>query len=138
MDDTLERVYGRGWAFPPRFTLHEGARMVAGADDVRESLVILFSTLPGERVMRTQYGCDLHRFMFANIGSALTTEVESAILDGVLECEPRAEVTLVDVAQDLHAPNVLRILLCYQLRGSDIDGQVAGTLDVSTGRSAIL
>jgi hypothetical protein len=137
MNDLLEQVYGRGWAFPPRFTLAEGPCMVAGAEDVRQSLVILFSTLPGERIMRDGYGCDLNQFMFANISSALMSEIESEIIDNVLQWESRAEITDLDIGQDDIAPSLLQIEVTYRLRGSDFSATVDGLLDIQDGRSAI-
>lgn len=135
MNDLLEQVYGRGWAFPPRFTLSDGACMVAGSEDVRQSLLILFSTLPGERIMRDGYGCDLNQFMFANISSALTAEIESQIIDDVLQWEPRAEIADIDVGQDDIIPSLLQIEVTYRLRGSDFSTKVDGLLDTANGRS---
>ena len=44
---------GRGWSFPPEFG-PGGAEvaMVAGEEDIAQSLSILFGTALGERVMR--------------------------------------------------------------------------------------
>ncbi len=38
---------------------------VSGDASVRQSLMLLLATLPGERVMRPDYGCPLHRIVFA-------------------------------------------------------------------------
>lgn len=135
MSDTLEKVYGRGWAFPPVFSPGTGVAMVSGSEDVRQSLIILFSTLPGERIMRQDYGCDLNRFMFANINAGLTTEIESQIYDSVLTYEPRAEVTSITID---HSPNALSTLLVqvvYRLRGSDVSQKLTTQLDIGNGRS---
>ena len=51
---------GRGWSFPPRFDDRQYTiMMVEEEEDIRQSLRILFSTLPGERLMKPDYGCDL-------------------------------------------------------------------------------
>ena len=42
-----------------------GAAMVAGDALIRQSLMLLLATVPGERVMRPDYGCPLDRLMFA-------------------------------------------------------------------------
>ena len=39
--------------------------LVDGHASVRQALLILLSTNPGERVMRPRYGCDLHRLLVA-------------------------------------------------------------------------
>ena len=38
---------------------------VADDEAIRQSLLMLISTRPGERVMRPEYGCDLHRLVFS-------------------------------------------------------------------------
>lgn len=52
---------GRGWSFPPVLT-EQGMRMSAYEQDIEESLRVLFSTSPGERVCRYDYGCPLRRY----------------------------------------------------------------------------
>lgn len=137
MDDLLEKVYGRGWGFPPVFSLEAGVGMASGAEDVQQSLIILLNTLPGERIMRQEYGCDLNQFMFANINAELMAEVETQIYDSVLKDEPRAELTAVNVSQEESALNRLHVQVVYRLRGSDVSQSVNAQLDIGNGRSAI-
>ncbi|MFJ3368111.1 GPW/gp25 family protein [Pseudomonas sp. NPDC086251] len=137
MNDVLEKVYGRGWAFPPVFSPETGVAMVAGSEDVRQSLIILFSTLPGERIMRENYGCDLNTFMFANINAGLTTEIESQIYDSVLNFESRAQVTSITIEQSSEALSTLLVQVVYRLRGSDIAQKLITRLDIGNGRSVM-
>ena len=48
-----------------RLTPAGGVKMLEGDAAIRQSIVVLLSTMPGERVMRPEYGCPLHRLMFA-------------------------------------------------------------------------
>ena len=65
---------GRGWSFPPRFNpVDRGVEMVAEEEDIQESLRILFSTAPGERVMHPSYGCGLKRMVFEQISETVRT-----------------------------------------------------------------
>ncbi|RUL78805.1 GPW/gp25 family protein [Dyella choica] len=137
MEDSLEKAYGRGWAFPPVFTPEHGAGMSSGSENVRQSLVVLFSTLPGERIMRWGYGCDLNQFMFANINAGLMTGIESQIFDSVLSGEPRAEVTGIQINEAQTEPSRLQIQVTYRLRGSDISHKVTNQLDIVGGRSMV-
>ena len=41
-----------------------GVAMVSDEAAVRQSIIMLLSTRPGERVMRPDYGCPLHRLVF--------------------------------------------------------------------------
>ncbi|ANB72007.1 phage baseplate protein [Paraburkholderia phytofirmans OLGA172] len=129
-NDILTQTFGRGWAFPVAFTLADGVVMAEGAQDVNQSLRILFSTEPGERVMRENYGCALYDVMFENIDGNLIAEIETRIIDGMLRYEPRAHLTAVRVYQPDAALNQLQVEVTYCLRGSDIEQKIAGLLDV--------
>lgn len=108
---------GRGWAFPPRFDVKSGsARMVEAADDIEESLRILLSTSPGERVMRPQYGCDLRPHVFKGISETTFTAIRDAIGRAVLHFEPRITLDDVDMNADEAHEGVLLIKLIYTVR----------------------
>lgn len=131
--ELLTKVYGRGWAFPPAFTLKDGVVMAEGAEDVRQSLRILFSTEPGDRIMREHYGCGLHDMMFENIDSKLVAEIRTRITDGMLRYEPRASLTQLRVYESSDAGQPqghLQVEVTYKLRGSDIEQRIAGVIDI--------
>ncbi|PHM45303.1 phage baseplate protein [Xenorhabdus mauleonii] len=130
----LTQLYGRGWAFPPVFTLEKGVEMAEGAEDVRQSLHILFRTEPGERFMRENYGCGLNDFMFENIRNELFAEMESHIHDSVLRYESRADITDIQVRQSPNNKSALQVQVMYRLRGSDIHQQIQGTLALNEGQ----
>jgi phage baseplate assembly protein W len=129
-DPVLTRVYGRGWAFPPAFSLDAGVVMSEGIQDVRESLRVLLSTEPGERIMLEEYGCALHDVMFRNIDSELPGDIETRIVDAVLRYESRASLTHIRVAQSEGNRSAVDVEVTYRLRGSEIQQSVSGTLDL--------
>lgn len=133
-NDALTDVYGRGWAFPPAFTLEKGVEMVEADQDVQQSLRILFSTLPGERIMRPDYGCDMNAFVFQNIREELIAQISAIVNDSVLRYETRADVDSIVVERDDRRLNLLRVQVVYRLRGSDITERVDGVLDVGDGQ----
>jgi phage baseplate assembly protein W len=129
-NEILTKIFGRGWAFPPAFTLEDGVVMAEGAEDVNQSLRILFSTEPGERIMRENYGCALYDVMFENIGSDLIAEVEARVVESVLRYEPRANLTRMRVYQPSSKSSQLQVEVTYCLRGSEIEQKISGLLDV--------
>ncbi|KGM29023.1 phage baseplate protein [Photorhabdus luminescens] len=141
-DNILADIYGRGWAFPPQFFIQDnthpeiptGVQMAAGAENVRQSMKILFLTEPGERIMREDYGCGLNDYLFANINDALIAEIQTRIEERVLRYEPRAEITMIQVNQRTNSPNTLHIQVTYILRGSEINQQIDGILEVNEGQ----
>lgn len=107
----MEKTFlGTGWAFPVRFDRHSlMPAMVSDEEDIRQSLFILLSTIPGERLMDPQFGCDLHSQVFAEIDSASLTEITGLISAAVLNHEPR--VSLESVKFDTQYVNEGRLLI---------------------------
>lgn len=111
---------GRGWAFPPTFAAGgSDVNMVAGADDVAQSLQILFATEPGERPMREAFGSQLSRHMFAEIDQTMLTRVRGAIFDAIVAFEPRIEIDGVDIVESSETPGLLTISIHYTLRSTN-------------------
>lgn len=92
---------GTGWAFPPDFVI-EGASVatVTGVDDIEESLEILLSTLPGERVMQPRYGCDLTPLLFESLTTSLITDIADRVRTAILYFEPRITPEEISVRAD--------------------------------------
>jgi uncharacterized protein len=108
---------GKGWAFPPAFDSRtRGALMVAQLDDVQESLRILLSTAPGERVMRPTYGCDLRRLVFEPLSESTLTEMRDTIERAILFFEVRITLESVEFELEEAQAGVLRIRLEYTVR----------------------
>lgn len=102
---------GRGWSFPPELT-ENGIRMSSYEQDIRESLCVLFSTSPGERVNRYDYGCPLRRYAFEPLTTQTMTRMRNDINRAVTLYEPR--VLLEDVSfDDRPEKGVLLISVTY-------------------------
>ena len=108
---------GTGWSFPPAFDEHKGGiRMVSEEAEIRQSLFILFSTIPGERIMKPKYGCDLHRLVFSSLTSSAKSQIVDMIRMAVLWYEPRITVEQIDVRINTEDFGVIYITLEYTIR----------------------
>ena len=102
---------GQGWSFPPVLT-DDGVKMSAYEKDIEESLRILFSTSPGERVNRYDYGCPLRRYVFEPMNRDVTIRMRNDITRAVTLFEPR--ITLEDVSfEEQPDEGLLLIQLTY-------------------------
>lgn len=102
---------GRSWHFPPVVT-EQGVQMSFYEQDIRESLHVLFSTTPGERVNRYDYGCPLRRYAFEPLSTQLLMRIRNEISRAVTRFEPR--ITLEDVSfEEQPDQGVLLIRLTY-------------------------
>ena len=108
---------GTGWGFPPAFDPRtRDVVMVTQQQDVEESLRILLSTSPGERVMHPTYGCGLQRMVFENIDESRLTEIRSLVERAVLFFEPRVVLHEVMIDTDELFAGILRLRLDYSIR----------------------
>lgn len=108
-----------------------GIDMVDEDASVRQSILLLLSTIPGERVMRPDYGCELHRLVFSpndNTTSGLAIHYVRQALD---RWEPRAQITHLDAAQNPEYPERLEIVLEYRLRRTQRTGELTFSVDLS-------
>ena len=87
---------GTGWVFPVRFN-QRGVHLVSDEDDIWESLRILFSTIPGERVFRYNYGCPIDKWVFSKIDLSERTMIIDIIEQAIREGEPRITTDSVEV-----------------------------------------
>ena len=107
---------GRGWSFPPRFDADLRVAMVEHAEDIEESLRILFHTRPGERVMQHAYGTRLHQMVFEATTEQTLTEIREMLKKAVMFFEPRIELEQVDLRRSLEDLGRLDLLLRYRIR----------------------
>lgn len=98
---------GSGWSFPLELT-EDGVKMSSYEKDIEESLHILFSTSPGERVNRYDYGCPLRRYAFESLTAQTLVRMRNDISRAVILFEPR--ITLEDVSFEEQPPEGLLLI----------------------------
>lgn len=95
--DAGAEVLGTGLAFPVRAGRNPGRILLAtGEDDVEQAVRIILSTVPGERVMRPEFGCNLHEFVFEHLDGATLGRIDQAIRVALHRWEPRIVVEGVE------------------------------------------
>lgn len=111
---------GRGWGFPPQFNKREcGVRMVKEEEDICESLQIILSTKMGERLLRPNFGCNLHKLLFEPINVQFLTFIKSYIEQSILLHEPRIRLQKVDINTEDQLDGILRIEVSYIIRATN-------------------
>lgn len=80
-----------------------------GAAAVRQAILLLLATRPGERVMRPDYGCELHRVVFQPNDATTAGLAIHYVKRAIERCEPRVDVVRVDA--DPHPEDASRLLI---------------------------
>jgi hypothetical protein len=90
---------GRGWAFPFQFEpAGGGVAMSEYEENIRQALLLIISTKPGERPMLPAFGCDIHKFLFAPNTRATAQQIAFQVRRALTRWESRISVESVRAA----------------------------------------
>lgn len=116
MSDQYSSFLGQGWKFPITLDEESGkVSVVAYEEDIQEAIRIIIGTRKGERVMRPDFGCDLHQHLFDVVDYTLLKQMESKVRQALISWEPRITDLEVSAEQGNEAHYVL-ITVKYTVR----------------------
>ena len=111
---------GIGWSFPPEFNKTEGnVTMTTDVEDINNSLIVLLSTRPGERVMFPNYGCDLQEMLFRPLETTLITQMKGIIERAILYHEPRINIMSIEIDTTDELEGQVLIRIDYEVRNTN-------------------
>jgi phage baseplate assembly protein W len=107
------KVLGRGWNSPVTPDLLSGKlRYVSGPEKVRQSILLILETEPGERIMRPTFGCGLRRYLMKPNTPATRALIKNDVEFALDSFEPRIRVTAVSVDPG-DDPSLVLIQIAY-------------------------
>lgn len=116
MAKEIQSFLGTGWSFPPSFDkLDASVQMVSDVADIEESIRIILSTIPGERLMQPDFGCDIKKLVFEIADTWLVGELNHIIYHALLQYEPRINFIGLTVADRSQQAGVLYVQLTYTI-----------------------
>ncbi len=107
---------GAGWKYPVRTDADRKIAMSEYEEDIKEAIWIILGTAKGERVMRPDFGCGIHDFVFAPINTATVNLVENSVREALTLWEPRIELTKVEVSTEQVDEGKLIVSIDYRVR----------------------
>lgn len=126
-DFTVDRkdFLGRGWAMPVALDPRTGkVASVAYEDDIRQSILIILETAPGERVMRPNFGCGIHELVFTAVDSTAIQLIRSSVEEALRRCEARIDVLGVNVDEEATTEGKLLVEIEYRVRKTNQTGNL--------------
>lgn len=113
-----------GWKFPPSFNLFGGnVEVVNGNQSIQESLFTLLTTVPGERNMELEYGCDVNSLAFGVLDQNTKTFMTNNIKDSITKWEKRIRVDKVELSQENGDIGKIDIKISYTVLQNDNKGE---------------
>jgi uncharacterized protein len=112
-----ETFIGTGWSFPPTFNSISGSvETVDGVTDINQSLQILLGTKLGERILRSDFGCNLTPILFENITVTLLTKIKGIVKMAILKYEPRIDLNNVSFGAEETSQGLIKLEIEYTVR----------------------
>lgn len=100
---------------------------------IRQAIMILLSTRPGERVMRPEYGCPLHRLVFEPNDAATAGLAIHYIRTALARWEPRIEIMSLRAAPDAETDadsGRMSVFLEYRVRATNEISRLQFNMDL--------
>lgn len=115
---------GRGWSFPIGLSVSGRLQWSAGQDKIRQSILLILRTVPGERVLMPTFGCRIGELAFAPNDGATRALAQTYVKEALLQWEPRINVSALSVDVDSDVPTVLQINIDYIVRETNKAGNL--------------
>ena len=100
---------------------------------MRQAVLLLLSTQPGERVMRPDYGCELHRLVFGPNDDTTAGLAIHYVRRALERWEPRIQILRLDAGRHPEDPERLNISLEYRVRSTQRGERLAYSLQLAGG-----
>jgi phage baseplate assembly protein W len=111
---------GTGWKFPVALEPSSGAFALSSDEaDIQEAIRIILFTAKGERVMRPDFGCGIHDFIFETMSVSTIGQMEASVREALMRWEPRVDTLTVEVTPDRGTVGKLTIGIRYRVRSTN-------------------
>ena len=127
-----DEVLGRGVSFPLSVDTQGRIAIAGGPEKVRQSVLLILGTEPGDRLMRSDFGCHVRNLVFEPNSVSIARRAEFQVREALLRWEPRIDVESVSVDNrvDGQYGPILAIQVMYRVKASGFRDRVNFELPV--------
>jgi hypothetical protein len=114
----MSKILGSGWGYPVQLDDRRQIALTTGEYDIEQAIFMILSTPKGQRVMRPEFGCQVHELVF-DLNDANTAGLAEYYVKEALEMwEPRIIVQKVDARADPEDAGRLVIAIQYEIKAT--------------------
>ena len=106
---------GIGWKFLIKLDSSGKFKLSKYEEDIEESIRIILGTIPGERVMRPEFGCGIYEYVFSTINISNLALIEEEVKKALTLYEPRIEIINVKASPDTNRDGLVLIEIEYRV-----------------------
>jgi len=110
---------GVGWKFPIQLDTDGKFALSQYEEDIKEAILIILKTEPGERVMEPEFGCGIYEYVFSTINISNLMLMEESVKKALLIYEPRIEVNQVKASPDYQENGLVLISIDYTVSSTN-------------------
>ncbi|HZS38450.1 MAG TPA: GPW/gp25 family protein [Polyangia bacterium] len=111
--------FGKGWKYPVEVARTGGIAMSEHEEAIRQSILIVLGTAPGERVMRPHFGCEIHELVYAPNNVNTAGLAAHYCIDALTKWEPRIDDVEAEAEPSPDDPNQLNLYIKYKVRATN-------------------
>jgi phage baseplate assembly protein W len=110
---------GRGWKFPVETDFNGKIMMSEYEKDIKEAIWIILATSKGERVMRPNFGCGIHDYVFEHLNITTIKMMEDSVREALTLWEPRIELINIQASTEKVNEGKIIISIDYLVRSTN-------------------
>lgn len=127
-----DSVFGRSLSFPLQVGVDGRLVWSQGENNIRESMIVILKTEPGERIALPDFGAGLARFLFEPNNAATHALIEQGITAALSSWERRIELESVEVVPDSSQLNAALASIQYRLVATGTRERISVSIPLST------
>jgi uncharacterized protein len=109
---------GVGWAFPVGLDARKRFALARQEQDIEQAIYMILLTPKGQRVMRPEFGCQIHDLIFAPNDATTAGLASYYVEQALLMWEPRIAVKNIAAAPDPYDATRLLIDIHYEIKAT--------------------
>jgi phage baseplate assembly protein W len=131
----MTEFLGTGWSFPVGMTPSGEVALASDAEDIRQAILIILGTTPGERVMRPDFGAGLNALVFEPLNTTTKALARHHVEQALIRWEPRIDSITVTVSDDARLGRLM-IEVNYRVRATNVFYNLVYPFYLMEGRTA--
>lgn len=108
-------ILGAGWAFPVGLDVRGRVALAHREQDIAEAIRMILLTPKGQRVMRPEFGCQIHDLIYAPNDATTAGLAAYYVEEALAMWEPRIRVLDCAAASDPDDPSRLLVAIRYEV-----------------------
>ena len=110
------KIIGSGFSFPMQIDALGGVAVTSDDENIRQSMMCIIGTAPGERIMRPTFGCAIHDILFEPNTAVTAAKIEYEVKRSLIEFEPRiGDIEVVAKPDDAELSR-MNVTISYTIR----------------------